>query len=87
MLCIQVEVYGPGIQPEGVAKDEPTNFTIDAREAGQAALEVAIQDALGKEVPLRLGDNRNGTVQAYYTPISSSPHVVMVQFQNIDLKS
>ncbi|KYM77983.1 Filamin-B [Atta colombica] len=73
----KVEVYGPGIQPEGVAKDEPTNFTIDAREAGQAALEVAIQDALGKEVPLRLGDNRNGTVQAYYTPISSSPHVVM----------
>ncbi|XP_012059921.1 PREDICTED: filamin-A isoform X4 [Atta cephalotes] len=82
----KVEVYGPGIQPEGVAKDEPTNFTIDAREAGQAALEVAIQDALGKEVPLRLGDNRNGTVQAYYTPISSSPHVVMVNYGGVATK-
>ncbi|KAG5348249.1 FLNA protein, partial [Acromyrmex charruanus] len=82
----KVEVYGPGIQPEGVAKDEPTNFTIDAREAGQAALEVAIQDALGKEVPLRLGDNRNGTVQAYYTPTSSSPHVVMVNYGGVATK-
>ncbi|XP_018312646.1 filamin-like isoform X3 [Mycetomoellerius zeteki] len=82
----KVEVYGPGIQPEGVAKDEPTNFTIDAREAGQAALEVAIQDALGKEVPLRLGDNRNGTVQAHYTPISSSPHVVMVNYGGVATK-
>ncbi|XP_018396443.1 PREDICTED: filamin-A isoform X1 [Cyphomyrmex costatus] len=82
----KVEVYGPGIQPEGVAKDEPTNFTIDAREAGQAALEVTIQDALGKEVPIRLGDNRNGTVQAYYTPISSSPHVVMVNYGGVATK-
>lgn len=75
---LQVEVHGPGIQPEGVARDKPTHFTVDARKAGQAALEVAIQDAYGRDVPLRLDDKRDGTVQAHYTPTSSSQHVVMV---------
>lgn len=80
-VVLQVEVHGPGIQPEGVAKDKPTHFTVDARKAGNAALEVVIQDALGKEVPLKLDDKRDGTVQAHYTPTTSSQHIVMV---NID---
>lgn len=79
MRALQVEVHGPGIQLEGVARDKPTHFTVDAKKAGQAALEVAIQDAYGRDVPLRLDDKRDGTVQAHYTPTSSSQHVVMVQ--------
>ncbi|XP_067205884.1 filamin-A isoform X4 [Linepithema humile] len=82
----KVEVHGPGIQPEGVSKDKPTYFTVDARKAGQAALEVAIQDALGREVPLRLEDKRDGTVQAHYTPTSSSQHVVMVNYGGVATK-
>ncbi|XP_011868572.1 PREDICTED: filamin-A isoform X1 [Vollenhovia emeryi] len=82
----KVEVHGPGIQPEGVARDKPTHFTVDARKAGQAALEVAIQDAHGREVPLRLEDKRDGTVQAHYTPTSSSQHVVMVNYGGVATK-
>ncbi|XP_070164424.1 filamin-like isoform X4 [Polyergus mexicanus] len=82
----KVEVHGPGIQPEGVAKDKPTHFTVDARKAGHAALEVAIQDALGKEVPLKLNDKRDGTVQAHYTPTSSSQHVVMINYGGVATK-
>lgn len=82
----KVEVNGPGIQPEGVARDKPTHFTVDARKAGQAALEVAIQDALGREVPFRLDDKRDGTVQAHYTPTSSSQHVVMVNYGGVATK-
>jgi len=53
---------------------------VDARKAGQkAALEVAIQDALGREVPFKLDEKRDGTVQAHYTPTSSSQHIVMVR--------
>lgn len=77
---LQVEVHGPGIQPEGVAKDKPTYFTVDARKAGQkAAFEVIIQDAFGREVPFKLDEKRDGTVQVHYTPTSSSQHVVMVR--------
>ncbi|XP_014480120.1 PREDICTED: filamin-A isoform X4 [Dinoponera quadriceps] len=83
----KVEVHGPGIQPEGVAKDKPTHFTVDAKKAGQAALEVAIQDAYGREVPLRLDDKRDGTVQAHYTPTSSSQHVVMVNYGGVATKN
>ncbi|XP_024880035.1 filamin-A isoform X4 [Temnothorax curvispinosus] len=82
----KVEVHGPGIQPEGVARDKPTHFTVDARKAGQAALEVVIQDALGRDVPLRLEDKRDGTVQAHYTPTSSSQHVVMVNYGGVATK-
>ncbi|XP_029167598.1 filamin-A isoform X3 [Nylanderia fulva] len=82
----KVEVHGPGIQPEGVAKDKPTHFTVDARKAGNAALEISIQDVLGKEVPLRLDDKRDGTVQAHYTPTSSSQHVVMVNYGGVATK-
>ncbi|XP_071633415.1 filamin-like isoform X4 [Temnothorax longispinosus] len=82
----KVEVHGPGIQPEGVARDKPTHFTVDAKKAGQAALEVVIQDALGRDVPLRLEDKRDGTVQAHYTPTSSSQHVVMVNYGGVATK-
>ncbi|XP_072751173.1 filamin-like isoform X4 [Anoplolepis gracilipes] len=82
----KVEVYGPGIQPEGVAKDKPTHFTVDARKAGHAALEVSIQDTLGREIPLKLEDKRDGTVQAHYTPTSSSQHVVMVNYGGVATK-
>ncbi|XP_077282672.1 filamin A protein cher isoform X3 [Temnothorax americanus] len=82
----KVEVHGPGIQSEGVARDKPTHFTVDARKAGQAALEVAIQDALGRDVPLRLEEKRDGTVQTHYTPTSSSQHVVMVNYGGVATK-
>ncbi|XP_020279518.1 filamin-A isoform X4 [Pseudomyrmex gracilis] len=82
----KVEVHGPGIQSEGVAKDKPTYFTIDTRKAGQAALEVTIQDALGREVPFKLDDKRDGTIQTHYTPISSSQHIVMVNYGGVATK-
>ena len=73
-----MECHGPGIQPVGVVNDKPTNFTIDVRKAGQAPLEVAIKDAFGRDVPVKLEDKRDGTIQAYYKPTSGSQHVVMV---------
>ncbi|XP_036141494.1 filamin-A isoform X3 [Monomorium pharaonis] len=82
----KVEVHGPGIQPEGVARDKPTHFTVDTRKAGQAPLEVIIQDALGREVPVRLDDKRDGTIQAHYIPTSSSQHVVMVNYGGVATK-
>lgn len=76
-----MEVHGPGIQPTGNAKDKPTNFTVDVKKAGQAPLEVSVQDALGRDVPVKLEDKRDGTVQAHYTPTSGSQHVVMVSLR------
>lgn len=77
---MQVEVYGPGV--ESLLNGKPTNFTVDVRKAGQAPLEVIVQDGDGRDVPVRLEDKHDGTVQCHYTPISNSDHVVMVRRKN-----
>ncbi|XP_011497813.1 PREDICTED: filamin-A [Ceratosolen solmsi marchali] len=82
----KVEVHGPGIQPEGVLSDKPTHFTVDVRKAGQAPLEVAIKDAFGRDVPIKLEDKRDGTIQAHYKPTSGSQHVVMVNYGGVATK-
>ncbi|XP_014601690.1 PREDICTED: filamin-A-like [Polistes canadensis] len=83
----KVEVHGPGIQPDSVAKDKPTHFTVDPRKAGgQAPLEVVIQDVFGRQVPVRLDEKRDGTVQANYTPTSASQHVIMVNYGGVATK-
>ncbi|XP_008201955.1 filamin-A isoform X1 [Nasonia vitripennis] len=82
----KVEVHGPGVQPVGVVSDKPTNFTVDVKKAGQAPLEVAIQDAFGRDVPIKLEDKRDGTIQAHYKPTSGSQHVVMVNYGGVATK-
>ncbi|XP_014206619.1 filamin-A [Copidosoma floridanum] len=82
----KVEVHGPGIQPSGLVMDKPTNFTVDVKKAGQAPLEVAIQDALGRDVPIKLEDKRDGTIQAHYKPTSGSQHVVQVNYGGVATK-
>ncbi|CAD1476979.1 unnamed protein product, partial [Heterotrigona itama] len=82
----KVEVYGPGIQAETLPSGKPTNFTVDVRKAGQAPLEVVVQDAQGKDVSVLLEDNHDGTVQCHYTPTSGSNHVVMVSYGGVATK-
>ncbi|XP_048512213.1 filamin-A isoform X4 [Athalia rosae] len=82
----KVEVHGPGIQPDGVARDKPTNFTVDCKKAGKAPLEVEIQDALGRPVPVKLEDKRDGTIQAHYTPTSGSQHNIQVNYGGVGTK-
>ncbi|KAK0161840.1 hypothetical protein PV327_008250 [Microctonus hyperodae] len=79
----KVEVHGPGIQPQGVQRDKPTHFIIDARKAGSAPLDVSCQDALGREVPLKLENKHDGTVQVNYVPKSGSQHIMMVNYGGV----
>ncbi|KAK0169999.1 hypothetical protein PV328_010615 [Microctonus aethiopoides] len=79
----KVEVHGPGIQPQGIQRDKPTHFIIDARKAGSAPLDVSCQDALGREVPLKLENKHDGTVQANYVPKSGSQHIMMVNYGGV----
>lgn len=74
----QVDVYGPGVHPDGIHLSKPTQFTVDVRNAGTAPLEVGIQDALGRMVPFKVDDKHDGTLQVHYTPTSGSKHVVNV---------
>ncbi|XP_017762740.1 PREDICTED: filamin-A-like, partial [Eufriesea mexicana] len=82
----KVEVYGPGVQAESLPSGKQTNFTVDVSKAGQAPLEVIVQDAHGRDVPVRLDDNHDGTVQCRYTPTTGSNHIIMVIYGGVDTK-
>lgn len=57
----KIQVFGPWLEP-GVKPNVPTHFNVDAREAGDADLEVhLIHDQTNKEVPVRIIDNEDNT--------------------------
>ncbi|KZC12063.1 Filamin-A [Dufourea novaeangliae] len=82
----KVKVYGPGVQAESVPNDKPTNFTVDVKQAGQANLEVIVQDVCGKDVPVRVEDNHDGKLKCHYTPTSGTQHIIMVNYGGVAMK-
>lgn len=73
-------MYGPGVQAKAIPLDKPTNFTVDVKQAGQAPLEVVVQDANGKDVPVQLEDTHDGKIKCQYTPTSGTQHIIMVSW-------
>lgn len=82
----EVEVYGPGVQSDPIPIDKPTHFTVDVSQAGQAPLEVIVQDVHGKEVPVQLEDTHDGKIKCQYTPTSEAQHIVMVNYGGVATK-
>ena len=44
----KVKCYGPGVDSKEVTASQPVTFTVDAREAGEAPLEVTYTDQTGE---------------------------------------
>ncbi|XP_076645907.1 filamin A protein cher isoform X2 [Halictus rubicundus] len=82
----KVKVYGPGVQAESIPIDKPTNFTVDVKQAGQAPLEVTVQDVHGKDVPVQLEDTHDGKIKCHYTPTSGTQHIIMVNYGGVAIK-
>ena len=61
-----VKAYGPGLE-NGVNPKESTHFTIDTSDAGNAPLEVAIVDDLGKYEP-EVKQRTEKVFECTYTP-------------------
>ncbi|XP_055692658.1 filamin-A isoform X2 [Lutzomyia longipalpis] len=79
----QVKSFGPGLQKNGVVTNQPTEFTVDARKAGSAPLEVKAQDSNGTPVPVAIKDKPDGTKSCSYTPKSNLPHTVEVNYGSV----
>ncbi|KAJ1351554.1 hypothetical protein KIN20_007591 [Parelaphostrongylus tenuis] len=81
---MKVRIYGPGV--EGPVKcREPTHFTIDAKQAGTGAVEVALTDESGKAVAIDVLDNNDGSFTVKYTaprPGAYQLNVVFAGFQH-----
>ncbi|CAH1731357.1 unnamed protein product [Aphis gossypii] len=80
----KVNVFGPGIQPEGVFTSRPTYFEIHTKDAGKGVPEVIILDPAGREntIPVKLKKEPNGVYICDYTPVVQGVHSVNVFFAN-----
>lgn len=62
----KLRMYGPGVDGPVVAQ-EPTHFTIDAKQAGPGAVEVALLDRQGQNVDIDVLDHQDGSFTVKYT--------------------
>jgi len=49
---------------------------VDPSKAGNAPLDVVVQDVFGTKLPVELKNNPDGTKKVTYTPTSGVPHTV-----------
>uniref|UniRef100_A0A8C5FXD9 Filamin B n=1 Tax=Gadus morhua TaxID=8049 RepID=A0A8C5FXD9_GADMO len=80
----RVQASGPGLT-SGVPASLPTNFTVDASEAGLAELEVAVTDQDGKAMPASIHDNGDGTWLVSYLPDRTGRYGVRITYGGQDV--
>ncbi len=86
----QCRAHGPGL--EGGEALIPGLFVIEARNArgelipmGGFPFSAKCTDPAGREIPVQLKDNADGTVDASYVPLHQGNHIVTVQLSGQDI--
>jgi len=80
----KVRAHGPGIDKENpLPIGKPVEFTVDAREAGEAPLKVVITDADYQKLDVLVKNNGDGTYTCRYTPIYPNRHTVWVVYGGV----
>lgn len=77
-----VSAFGPGLE-KGVKSSIPTHFNVDCREAGPGNLEVSMLTPEGRELPVSLTDNENGTYVVDYVPPQPGNYSVNLNYGNL----
>ncbi|KAL5109779.1 Filamin-A [Taenia crassiceps] len=78
-----VKCYGPGLSP-GVVAGIPTEFTIDARDAGgPAPFGCELRDENGEPVPIRVRDNGDLTATCTYTAKRPKKHTIIPTYNGV----
>ncbi|XP_078597434.1 filamin-A-like isoform X41 [Branchiostoma floridae x Branchiostoma japonicum] len=75
----KVKATGPGLQ-QGVPASFPISFTIDCRDAGNADLEVILEDPDGRMKSPEIHDNGDGTYTITYTPEQSGNYTIEIKY-------
>ncbi|CAG9759879.1 unnamed protein product [Ceutorhynchus assimilis] len=83
----KVEVYGPGVEPNGPHKDIQTKFKIDTKNAGSAPLDVKVTDGNSNKVDVKLLQQSDGLIEASYIPKSGNRHTVQVNYGGVAVKN
>ncbi|KAK5619105.1 hypothetical protein CRENBAI_000424 [Crenichthys baileyi] len=81
----KVKAYGPGLQPTGVIVNKPTEFTIDARMAGNGHLKIYAQDAEGCAFHIKITERGDGTFVCAYTPVKPIKHTIIITWEEVNV--
>ncbi|CAJ0587674.1 unnamed protein product, partial [Mesorhabditis spiculigera] len=79
----KLRIYGPGVEGP-VYSQQPTHFTIDAKQAGPGAVEVALADRNGRAVDIDVLDNQDGSFTVKYTAPKPGAYQLNVVFAGVD---
>lgn len=74
-----VSAFGPGLE-NGVKSNSPTHFNVNCREAGPGKLDVSMLNPEGRELPISLTDNENGTYTVDYMPPQPGTYAVNLNY-------
>lgn len=83
----KVEVFGPGIEPNGVQKHVPTKFTVDTRKAGSAPLDVKICDSNLNNVDVKMVEKSEGIIECTYMALSDTRHLIQVNYGGVAVQN
>lgn len=64
---------------------KPAEFTVDARKAGKAVLNITCIDANYKAVEVVVKDNRDGTFSCKYNPKSPVKHTIIITWGGVSI--
>ncbi|CAJ0932819.1 unnamed protein product, partial [Mesorhabditis belari] len=79
----KLNIFGPGVEGP-VVSQQPTHFTIDAKQAGPGAVEVALADRDGRAVDIDVLDNQDGSFTVKYTAPRPGAYQLNVVFAGVD---
>ncbi|XP_006631014.2 filamin-B isoform X2 [Lepisosteus oculatus] len=81
----KVKAYGPGLEKTGCIINKPTEFTVDAKDAGKAPMNIYAQNAEGTPINVKMKDKGDGTYNCSYTPTSPIKHTIAVAWGGVNV--
>ncbi|XP_062318218.1 filamin-C-like isoform X2 [Osmerus eperlanus] len=81
----KVKAFGPGLEPTGVIVNKPTEFTIDASQAGKGQLKIYAQDAEGCFIDIKITDKGNGIFLCVYIPTKPMKHTIIITWGEVNV--
>ncbi|XP_053890944.1 filamin-B isoform X4 [Malaclemys terrapin pileata] len=81
----KVKAYGPGLERTGCIVNNPADFTVETKEAGNAPLKIYAQDAEGSPIDIHVKSNPDGICACSYMPVKPIKHTIAVVWGGVNV--
>uniref|UniRef100_A0A4W4FP37 Filamin B, like n=1 Tax=Electrophorus electricus TaxID=8005 RepID=A0A4W4FP37_ELEEL len=81
----KVKAYGPGLEKTGCVINKPTQFTVEAKDAGNGPMKIIAQNADGVPIDVKVKSKGDNVYACSYTPTSAVKHTVAVTWAGVSI--